>query len=216
MKTKAENWNSFWNAYLPHNSNISYSKKRIIEILENTINENSIIADAGCGSGFFSNYFLSKSKMVYSLDYSDEALRLCKKNCNNQTILLNIDFLSKNMTQECGQKFDFIFSDGLLEHFDFPEQKQILQNFINSLTKQGKIITFVPNRFSPWQIIRPIFMPNIKEEPFILRNLVKLHELCGLTVEQSGGLNVLPIEYSPDKQLGKYFGMLLYVICSKK
>lgn len=215
MKTTSNNWNIFWFNQKEKSQQVSYSKKRIINILNNYIKTNCSVADAGCGSGFFSKYFLTLTNKVFSIDYSESALKLCKKNCENKTKLLKTDLLQHKLHQKCGNKLDVIFTDGLLEHFELPEQLRILQNFKNSLTSNGRIITFVPNRFSPWQIIRPLFMPNIEEKPFILKDLIKLHKAVGLSIIDSGGINVLPLKYSPEESLGKYFGMLLYVVCEQ-
>ena len=215
MKTNSNDWNIFWNKSSIKFSKISYSKKRIIKILDKYVNYGDRIADAGCGSGFFSNYFSQNTDKVFSIDYSDSALALCKQQCNGKTQTIKLDLLSDNFSNIFNNNLEIIFSDGLLEHFDLVEQIKILSNLYNGLAPKGKLITFVPNKFSPWQIIRPIFMPNIKEKPFILKNLIKLHKKTGFRIIESGGINVLPIEYSPEKYLGNYFGMLLYVVCVK-
>ena len=215
MLANNKDWNYYWNNNSENFTKISFSKKRIIEILDKHITYNSVIVDAGCGSGFFSNYFCQKTNKVFAVDNSESALKKCKQICNDKVSILNLDLLSDEFVKNFYKKIDLIFSDGLLEHFNYKEQNKILSNFYKCLSDNGKIITLVPNKFSPWQIIRPIFMPSIKETPFILRNLIKLHQHNGFKTLDSGGINVLPIKYSPEKYLGKYFGMLLYTICIK-
>ena len=215
MLANTKDWNYYWKNNSENFTKTSYSKKRIIHIIENHISYGNVIVDAGCGSGFFSNYFSKKTNIVFAIDYSVSALNKCKQLCNENVIIMNQDLMSDNLANCFDKKIDLIFSDGLLEHFSLNEQKKILSNFYNCLSGKGKLITFVPNKFSPWQIIRPIFMPSIKETPFILRNLIKLHQYVGFRVIDYGGINVLPIKKSPEKTLGKYFGMLLYVICKK-
>ena len=58
-------------------------------------------------------------------------------------------------------------------------------------------------------------MPGIAEEPFVLSQLIKLHERHGLKILEEGGLNTFPFAFSPDNFCGKAFGMLLYVIASR-
>jgi SAM-dependent methyltransferase len=108
------------------------------------------------------------------------------------------------------EKFDLIFTDGLFEHFSGEEQHKIISNFKKVLSPQGIVATFVPNKWSPWQLIRPFFMPGIKEKPFTLQGLKDLNLRCGLEIIQSGGLNVLPFKYSPDRSFGPYYGMILF------
>ena len=215
MLANTKDWNYYWNNNSKNFTKTSYSKKRIINTLENHINYGDVIVDAGCGSGFFSNYFSMKTKTVFAIDNSESALNRCKQLCNNNVKIMNLDLMTNNLADYFDQKIDLIFSDGLLEHFNLCEQKTILSNFYNCLSDKGKLITFVPNKFSPWQIIRPIFMPSLEETPFILKTLIKLHQNIGFKILDCGGINVLPIKNSPEKILGKYFGMLLYVICKK-
>ena len=84
------------------------------------------------------------------------------------------------------------------------------------LADDGSLVTFVPNRWSPWELIRPFYMPGIEEAPFVLSELIELHERNGLCVIQKGGVNTLPFRLSPDKWFAEQFGMLLYTIARKK
>ena len=79
--------------------------------------------------------------------------------------------------------------------------------------KSGIITTFVPHKYSWWTLVRPFFMPGIKETPFTLSALKKLHSNSNMTLEKYGGLNVLPIGLSPDRLIGRQLGMILYAFC---
>lgn len=215
MLSNSIDWNSFWSLNGATYSQLSYSKKRIINILSRHIIKPSIVIDAGCGTGFFSKYFLDNNHSVYAVDFSMEALKVCKQLCNEFVTYINADLVESHLNQIIKTKVDYVFSDGLLEHFSVYEQMKILFNIKNCLKSDGKIITFVPNLFSFWQIIRPFYMPNINEKPFILKRLIKLHESCGFRTIETGGINVLPCLYSPEYLLGKSFGMLLYYIGEK-
>lgn len=210
-----ENWNDFWSKNIDSSfTNISHSKIKIMSILDSHVTNNMFVLDAGCGSGFFSNYFIKRKCNTYTLDYSKEALAIAMKNTNSLSKnYICADLL--NFTDLCKYTnfFDIIFTDGLLEHFSSKDQNTIIFNFKKMLKKNGKLITFVPNLFSPWQIIRPFFMPGIKEKPFTLNKLEKLHK--NFSICERGGINVFPVMWSPDFLLGKLFGMLLYVIAKK-
>lgn len=180
-------------------------------VLNRYIKPNMTVLDAGCGSGYFSNYFLTRNCRVTALDYSKEALEIAKKLTGGKANYLQGDLLSKEFCKKYEGKFDLIFSDGLFEHFSRSDQLKIMQNMKLMKSKKGVITTFVPNKFSFWEVIRPIFMPQIEESPFILKDLVSLNEEGGLTVVEKNGLNVLPFKYSLEFA-GKIFGMILYVI----
>ena len=205
-------WNNFWSARQKDDQfkKPSWSKKRIMDILDRYVNKDLTVLDAGCGSGFFSNYFISKGCKVYSLDSSEKALEIARKITQNKSFeYLKRDLLDENLGFEFKSTFDLIFTDGLFEHFQREDQEKIMKTFITMKKKEGLIVTFVPNRYSFWTVIRPIFMYGIKEKPFTLKELTLFTERRGQKVIEKGGINVLPVKYSPEF-LGKRVGMLVY------
>jgi cyclopropane fatty-acyl-phospholipid synthase-like methyltransferase len=170
------------------------------------------VLDAGSGTGFFSNYFITKGCRVYSLDYSREALEVTKKNTSGKSFeYLEMDLLDENLRHRFKDTFDLIFTDGLFEHFSKKEQKEIMETFITIKKKEGLIITFVPNKYSFWSIISPVFMHGVKEKPFTLKELTSFVEGFGQKIIEKGGINVLPMRYSPEL-FGKWIGMLIYTV----
>jgi 2-polyprenyl-3-methyl-5-hydroxy-6-metoxy-1,4-benzoquinol methylase len=206
-------WDYFWNERETKQlAKPSWSKIRIMNILNKYVIKDMTILDAGCGSGFFSNYFISKGCRVYSLDYSERALEIAKNMTNNKAVeYLKRDLLDDSLCFEFKSTFDLIFTDGLFEHFSKNEQNLILNNFTLMKKKDGIIVTFLPNKYSFWTIIRPFFMPGIKEVPFLLEELIFFMKSGGQKIIENGGINVLPIKYSPEF-LGNRVGMLVYSI----
>lgn len=206
-----KNWNNFWRDNI--NSRFtrkSWSKIRMMTLLDKIVRKEMDILDAGSGSGFFSNYFISKGCNVYALDYSGDALEITKRLTNNKArAYLKEDLLDKSFGKRYKKKFDIIFTDGLFEHLASNDQKVIMDNFKKAKKDDGIVTTFVPNKYSWWEVIRPMFMPGIKEDPFTLGRLVKLHK--DLVIFKKGGINVLPIFLSPDNLLGSKLGMILFV-----
>ncbi|HBG62551.1 MAG: hypothetical protein A2Y03_08125 [Omnitrophica WOR_2 bacterium GWF2_38_59] len=209
-------WDNFWKLDSAKRfTRTSWSKKRICRILDLFVGKDKKVLDAGCGSGFFSKYFCDKGAKVFSLDYSDEALQIAKRITNGKTEVLKKDLLSPNISADIHEKFDLIFTDGLFEHFSSGEQDIIFNNLFSMISSEGVIVTFVPNKFSPWELIRPFYMPGIKEAPFVLSGLVELNERNGAKIIYKGGLNVFPFALSPDNLFGHLFGMLLFTIAKK-
>ncbi len=209
-----EKWDDYWNRNeRTRFTRVSWSKRRIIGILDEYVKDGLVVLDAGCGSGFFSNYFISSGCRVYSLDYSARALGVARRLTRDRSeSYLQRDLLDKRLTEEFEHYFDIIFTDGLFEHFPEDSQRNILDGFVTMKKEDGLIATFVPNKFTLWTLLRPLFMPQIKEVPFTLSRLKSLHSRCQIL--RSGGLNILPVRHSPDKLIGRYFGMLLYIICT--
>jgi len=206
------NWDSFWSDNIDSSfTKLSWSKKRIIKILDKYIKKDMVVLDAGCGSGFFSKYFLDRGCEVFALDYSQKALDVARKLTKGKANYISGDLLNQSFCKKYINKFDLVFSDGLFEHFLHRDQIKIMQNFKLMKKKNGLIVTFVPNKFSLWEVIRPIFMPQIKENPFVLGGLYELAKKTDSKIIKSGGLNVLPMNVSPEF-IGKYIGMLLYLV----
>ena len=213
---ESKDWNNFWSLKETKKfTQVSWSKKRIIKILSPYINKGKSVLDAGCGSGFFSKFFCDQGLNTVSLDYSEQALEMAKKMTEGRVKTIKKDLLSAQVSQDIEERFDLIFSDGLLEHFSSEDQDKIVANFFSLLKEGGVVVTFVPNRWSPWQLMRPFFMPGIEETPFVLKDLINVHERNGLTVIQHDGLNTFPFAFSPDKFFGRAFGMLLFTVSKK-
>ena len=210
-------WDHFWEKDKLHVSgNLSWSKRRILGVIDPFLQKGNKVLDADCGSGFFSKTFCGRGMETVSIDYSDKALDITREITAGRARVVKYDLESNNLAHILQDTFDVIFSDGLFEHFGENGQDKVVKNFLSVLAPKGIIITFVPNRWSPWEIIRPFFMPGIEEIPFTLNGLTRLHQRNSLDVIEKGGVNTLPFRFSPDGFLGNYFGMLLYTIAKQK
>ena len=204
-------WDNFWQMRGTAKA-VSWSKKRIIGLISHYAKPGMYILDAGCGAGFFSSYFISRGCNVYSMDYSEKALCIAKNITDNKSrMYINADILEARGLAGFNVKFDIIFTDGLLEHYSKENQGVIMRNMKGVKKEQGYIINFAPNRFSLWSIVRP-FVMDIEERPFTMKEFIDLHKRNGLSVISSGGINALPFRISPERLLGKYYGMLFYCI----
>lgn len=205
-----QNWNSFWEVKSASQlKKVSQSKRRMMALLDKYIRPGMKVLDAGCGSGFFSQYFLEKGCETYVLDYSADALALARELTQGKAAAyLNENLLDPEFGKRHAGRYDLIFSDGLFEHFIQKDQCRIMDNFIASKSEQGVIATFTPNLLTWWTPVRPFLMPGIEETPFTIETLKNLHG--ELEVLESGGINVVPLPFSPDRLLGSKFGMLVY------
>ncbi len=208
-------WNHFWNRSQSQQfSRLSWSKKRILNIVQPFCRRGYLALDAGCGSGFFTRFFCDQKLLATALDYSANALEMTRKATLGAAKVVQADMVNDSLPEILAERFNVIFTDGLFEHFSFQDQDKILLNLISVLQPGGFIITFVPNRFSPWEWIRPFYMPGIEEKPFVLSELIDLNRRNDLILVQSGGVNVLPFYFSPEF-LGPAFGMLLFTVAKK-
>ncbi len=182
-----------------------------MEVLDDVVREGMEVLDAGCGSGFFSSYFMNKGCRVWSLDHSAASLEITRKNTHGKCeAYLQEDLFREGWTESYAGKFDLIFTDGLFEHFSSADQQRLMDRFRMLKKENGIVATFVPNCYSWWEFVRPLVMPGIKEVPFTPSRLKELHN--GMRILKTGGLNVLPLRLSPEKLFGSRLGMLLYVL----
>lgn len=208
---QSSDWNYYWGLKTTEKfTKVSWSKTRIMAVLEKYVRNAKNVLDAGCGSGFFSKYFCDQGLETFSLDYSSQALDMARQKTQGRAKVLLFDLVSSQLKDKISRPFDLIFTDGLFEHFSASDQDKIMVNFKSVLSENGIIITFVPNRFSPWELIRPFYMPGIEEKPLTMKQLVELNARNGLNIVEQGGVNTLPFSFSPDKTLGPAFGMLLF------
>jgi SAM-dependent methyltransferase len=219
MKTlqnpKDTDWNNFWSREQSQRfSKLSWSKRRILAILKPRCLPGFFALDAGCGSGFFTKFFCDQGLSATALDYSESALKMAGQVTQGAAKLVRADMLNENLAEMMAERFDIIFTDGLFEHFSETEQDKIMRNLMSVSKPGGYIVTFVPNRGSPWELIRPFFMPGIEEKPFVLKGLLDLNRRNDLAVVKSGGVNVLPYAISPEF-LGPRFGMLLFTVAKR-
>lgn len=205
-------WDKYWKEY---NLKPGRSKKRMIKIMDSflrKLRKNSRVLDAGCGTGYFSAFFASRGFKVHSIDTSKKALSITKNRLSSLKLNAKVEKMNVKKLGYPNNYFSVIFTDGLLEHFSKPEK--ILLEFKRVLKSQGVIFTFVPNKYSYWFFLKPFLMKNIKEHPFVLRRLTRLHKNLGFHIMKKGGLNVLPFKISPEF-LGKIFGRILFVVAKK-
>jgi SAM-dependent methyltransferase len=188
----------------------------MMNLLKPYLRPGTWVLDAGCGSGFFSGFFLEQGCVVSSLDFSEASLAATREKTGGRCKeYVCEDLLGPRCLEGREGSIDLVFTDGLFEHFSGEDQAKIIGRFRQLLAVGGVLATFVPNRYSWWQILRPFVMPGIREKPFTLQGLLELH--AGMEVLAVGGFNVLPFALSPDRQCGRLLGMLLFCIaCPSK
>jgi SAM-dependent methyltransferase len=208
-----EDWSRFW-ARGPSRrfGKVSWSKRRILRVLDPYLGAEKSVLDAGCGSGFFSRHFCDRGLDAVAVDFSETALSATKENTQSRVPLCRADMLRDNLQERLRRCFDLVFSDGLFEHFSAQDQDALMRNLLGVTKKEGIVVTFVPNRWSAWELIRPLYMPGIDETPLLMKDLVDLNRRNGLRVIAEGGVNTLPFKISPEGAFARYFGMLLYTI----
>ena len=144
-------WDQFWKEYQTSKAEQYYIMLRdkiIRRGMNKAFNKNNVkILEAGCGFGSNSRMFKKDPRFdVYCLDLSKEAINAVKKEINNSYVgdIQNMPF--KDNT------FDVVFSAGVIEHFK--NDLQAVNELYRVTKKGGIIVTFVPGRYSLWQLYK--------------------------------------------------------------
>lgn len=109
-------------------------------ILANTnIDKDSIVLDAGSGTGLLTCYLARFVKKVYSYDNKEKHLDIAKENAISEFNLRNIEFVNADVYEEIKQK------DLDLVTLDLSEPWQALNNVHKALKKEGYLTCYLPN-----------------------------------------------------------------------
>jgi len=219
MKKMKEGWDSLWTAKSKEKIRDLKLRprprqKRAINVLDRYVHSGRTVCEAGCGSGFYSWYFISKGCRVYCIDYSEKAIELAKKTTEGKAEKYLVrNLLDEGLALEFKNTFDLIYTDGLFEHFSKSEQRKLMDNLIAMKKENGIIVTFVPNILTYWELIRRIFLkiPGVWEKAFTMRRLTTLVRESGQEIIEKGGIHALPFNYSPEI-LARWIGSSIYVV----
>lgn len=116
------------------------------------------ILEVGCGRGATLREFARRGAHTFGLDYSEEALDICRNlQVENKTILhgtfVNGDARSLPFSDG---SFDFVFSVGLIEHFEEPVD--LLLEQCRVLKPEGYLLVQVPQKYSPYTVVKKVLI----------------------------------------------------------
>jgi SAM-dependent methyltransferase len=139
-------------------------------------------AELGCGTGLvtcglYDQRGFSSGVLV---DFSREAVRIAARNARGRNVrVVDNDVL----TWQTEERFDLVFSIGLIEHFLGNALEAVVHKHATLLKPGGHAIIIVPQRSLLWPVLRLLnTAQGIREEPLRGRNLVVLCERVGLKV----------------------------------
>ena len=137
------------------------------------------LLDFGCARGIHSQYFIDKGFDVYGIDISEEAIKYCKENIDEDRFK-SIDIVDENIDlyEVFGCKFDVIFANHVLYYFNDDDLEKVLNKFNNILSEDGIVIftmmstncyfyNFVDFENSKSDIKRVLLRGRVNDETFI-------------------------------------------------
>lgn len=125
--------------------------EKIDKIFEKKLKRVKIL-EVGAGSGSDLVFLAQKGAYCTALDYSKEALEVCRKLTKSNGVKV------KTVKADCRKmpfddnSFDLVFSVGLLEHFKNP--LPILREQIRVVKKGGRILIDVPQKYNLYTLVK--------------------------------------------------------------
>ena len=155
MKQTSEkkHWDEYWEA--SRDLDEVYSNDgRIIAHLSRVVEfEDLKVLEVGAGSGRDSDDIASRGGIVYTLDYSEEALDLMRVSLKSPIEIVCGDAKAVPFTEG---SLDVVFHQGLLEHFRDPET--LIRENHRILKKGGILLIDVPQRLHYYTLLKHILM----------------------------------------------------------
>lgn len=191
-KSEKKHWDEFWSE--SRNLEEVYANDgRIIENLTAILDvAGKRILEVGAGTGRDSETLSGMGAEAWTLDYSEESLRLMAENLDQPVTIVCGDAFSIPAAPET---FDVVFHQGLLEHFKNPQG--ILVENHRVLKRGGYVLADVPQRFHYYTLAKHVLMFFDKwfagwETEFSPRDLESMVENAGFDVVATYGHNLFP------------------------
>jgi SAM-dependent methyltransferase len=190
--SEKRHWDDYW-AASQQLDDVYANDNRIVEFLAGRFDLKGMrVLEVGAGTGRDSDTLASMGAEVWTLDYSEESLRLMDGNLTQPVKIVCGDALSLPLAPD---SFDLVFHQGLLEHFRDPGVL-IGENF-RVLKPGGHVLVDVPQRFHYYTLAKHVLMFFDKwfagwETEFSVGELCGLLRAHGFEVTGAYGHNLYP------------------------
>jgi len=183
MKTWNEEWSSFRGPNFFGRMLYRAQKAAIRKALAN-VPKGSRVLDVGCGTGRTLGWLRGFGFDAIGIDSSESAIEYCSKSGLEKGKDVFVKDASK--TGFADKSFDFVFSDGLLEHFsDF---SAIVREMCRVSRKY--VVVTQPNHFSLFgRVLETFTKKSMHEYTYRVSDFAKSFEKCGFALEKTYSYN---------------------------
>ncbi len=192
QKSEKKHWDDFW-AASSDLKDVYANDGRIIENLKLVLDvAGRRVLEVGAGTGRDGEVLAGMGAKVWTLDYSENSLRLMVNHLGKSIYIVCGDATALPLVSE---SFDVVYHQGLLEHFRNPEV--LLRENHRVLKKGGYVLVDVPQRFHYYTFVKHVLMFFDKwfagwETEFSPRELAARLEETGFEVVTMYGHNLYP------------------------
>ncbi len=148
---RARTWDELWRS-----RKRVYVYRNVVKIAEQFLGDlsNRRVLEVGCGRGATLLELARRGADVVGLDYSEEAISVCRAFARGTAIRGGVNFVKADALEMPfpDESFDFVFSVGLIEHFEDPTR--ILAEQYRVLKNGGHCLVQVPQKYSIYTILK--------------------------------------------------------------
>jgi SAM-dependent methyltransferase len=154
-KNEKGSWDELW-----RRRKRLYIYRNVLKTAEHFLGqiERKEILEVGCGRGATLLEFARRGGKVTGLDYSEEALATCRELASKNGSGQHVSFVNGDARKLPfpSESFDFVFSVGLIEHFEDPTE--ILAEQHRVLRKGGFLLVQVPQKYSAYTLLKKVMI----------------------------------------------------------
>lgn len=178
----------------------AYNYKVTIDFIDAVLKERpqAHLLEIGAGSSAWLPYFHKKYNLpVSGLDYSEIGCKILEENLKLLRVPFE-DIINEDIFKwSSDKKYDIIFSYGVIEHFNQPED--ILKICLDHLKPGGIIITLIPNLQGIMGLLTKTILPEIFKihKVISLAELRKMHLELGFTEIKSDYVGTFTLSVIP-------------------
>ena len=190
--SEKQHWDDFW-ASSPGVGDVYANDGRLVTFLLSRIDVRGLrVLEVGAGTGRDSLELARRGARVFTLDYSDQSLRLMRDVAGDELEIVCGEALALPFADA---SFDVVFHQGLLEHFRQP--LDLLRENHRVLRPGGHLLVDVPQRYHYYTVMKHALMAMNRwfagwETEFSARELSSLMRGAGFEVVGSYGSNLFP------------------------
>jgi ubiquinone/menaquinone biosynthesis C-methylase UbiE len=196
--SEKKHWEDFWSSS-PGLDDVYANDGRVVAYLCSQLDVRGLrVLEVGAGTGRDSVELVTRGADVWTLDYSEESLRIMREASSpgeSSRAGLRIVAGDALALPFRDQSFDVVFHQGLLEHFRDP--LALLKENQRVLRRGGHLLVDVPQRYHYYTLMKHALMAVDKwfagwETEFSERELARLMRDAGFDVIGAYGTNLFP------------------------